>query len=85
MVPAALRDHGLIDQTSKDVEGAERNSRLPNIGNPSPNIKHRNGHIIGEKCDVVHCGLTRVVNREVDDARLKPRGLVSSPGSRRSN
>lgn len=44
MVPAALRDHGLIDQTSKDVEGAEDDSRLPDIGNPSPNIKHRNDH-----------------------------------------
>jgi hypothetical protein len=40
MMAATRRDHCLIDQTSRDEEGAECNPTLPDIGNPGPNIKH---------------------------------------------
>lgn len=54
-----LEDHYLIDQTSRDEKGAECNPALPDIGDPGPDIKHSAVVvIIGEKCDVVHRGLT---------------------------
>lgn len=59
LIATTLEDHYLIDQTSRDGKGAECNPPLPDIGDPGPDIKRSaTVVIIGERCDVVHRGLT---------------------------
>lgn len=81
MMTAALRGHGLIDQTFRDEEGAECDPTLPDGGGHESNIKYSTmAFFMGEKCDVVHHGfdMNRKRRGEADDGDFPTSGFLAS-------